>query len=168
MVFPSDVRGVYETSEREVVDPVSGKTMRRILVAKVRAYQVLIKAGKTPPTGDVEVELGSKDSSKDDKNRKKGERASVWISGSENFGTPITHRPDYLEIKPTRMKVTMDDGSEQIQFTFSIVLPAFANDETTPWKFVKTGTMPGGADWSTPSPKNPITTPITDPVSPIR
>ena len=169
MTFPKDVRGVYETSEREVVDPKSGRTVKRKLVAKVMVGEVLIRAGTNPPEGDVAVELEGKDPSKDYLNRKTGERASVYISGSKNFGNSSVGRPDYLKFEPTRFKVQMDDRTEQIQFTFSATLPAFANDESIKWKFTKTGTMPSGSGWSTPSPGKPVVIPIKeDPVDPFR
>ena len=165
MPFPRDVQGVYGTTEREVVNPESGKTVKRTLAAWVRIGEVLLKAGTNPPASDIEVELETAGSVP---NRQRGERASVKIGASKNFGLSSVGRPDYLNFEPTRSMVEMENGMEQLQFTFSVVLPPFAKDEPTPWKFKKTGKIGTGADWFTPSPQKPVERPIKDPVSPIR
>ena len=56
MVFPADVRGVYDADEREVGEGPGGKKLKRSVSAWVQHNRIVFKANK-PPAGEEQTEV---------------------------------------------------------------------------------------------------------------
>ena len=166
MVFPYDVRGVYDAPPREVGDGPGNTKLRRSVSAWVLNDRIIFKATK-PPEGEESTEVAvfsnnTDDTGYDDDNPdewKSGNNPSVKIDHS--VGTEDRTSPIVFVSLQKREKRTIPGGKEDTPlFTFQYKIALF---DDKPWEFTKTTRLGGVPDWHTP-----VKTKPDDPDDPIK